>query len=199
MFPLGTVLLPGAVLPLHVFEPRYRALTARCLDSGEEFGVTMIERGHEVGGGDVRSGIGCMAGIVDHEQFPDGRLALSCIGTGRIRVRRWLDDAPYPRAEVEPWPDPPPDDAAVEMMPGLELALRELLGQAKRRGLVVASPDAEMSHEPVAFSHEAATLIPVGSFDRQRLLEAPDARSRMELLGELLIDVGALITARFPE
>ena len=77
MFPLGSVLVPGAVLPLHVFEPRYRALVRSCLDSGEpEFGVVLIERGSEVGGGDVRFDVGTLARIVQAGRFDDGRLAV---------------------------------------------------------------------------------------------------------------------------
>ena len=58
MFPLGTVLLPGGILPLHVFEDRYRELTEYCLGNQTSFGVVLIERGHEVGGGDVRASVG---------------------------------------------------------------------------------------------------------------------------------------------
>src|SRR5215211_6757601 len=85
MFPLGTVLLPGGVLPLHVFEPRYRQLVVDCLadDTGDpEFGVTLIERGWEVGGGDQRADVGVVA---------------------------WLPDDPYPLADVDDWPDVDPD------------------------------------------------------------------------------------------
>ena len=67
MFPLGGVLLPGAVLPLHVFEPRYRQLVVDCLaddDGDPEFGVTLIERGSEVGGGDQRTDVGVVARMV---------------------------------------------------------------------------------------------------------------------------------------
>ncbi|MEN3314917.1 MAG: uncharacterized protein V7605_1151, partial [Acidimicrobiaceae bacterium] len=54
MFPLGTVLFPGLALPLHVFEPRYQSLVQACLDGDGHFGIVLIERGSEVGGGDVR-------------------------------------------------------------------------------------------------------------------------------------------------
>ncbi|MGZ4700329.1 MAG: LON peptidase substrate-binding domain-containing protein, partial [Ilumatobacteraceae bacterium] len=65
MFPLGTVLLPGVVLPLHVFEPRYQQLVRDCLDASEhEFGVVLIDRGSEVGGGDSRLPIGVIARLV---------------------------------------------------------------------------------------------------------------------------------------
>src|SRR4051812_9365869 len=76
MFPLGTVLLPGAVLPLHVFEPRYRALVEVCVAGDREFGVVLIERGNEVGGGDTRTSAGCVARIAEVRELPDGRYLL---------------------------------------------------------------------------------------------------------------------------
>src|SRR5215204_4326060 len=95
MFPLGSVLLPGAVLPLHVFEDRYRELVRDCLAAPEhEFGVTMIERGSEVGGGDQRSNVGTVARMAQVAELADGRYALVCIGTRRIRVVAWLPDDP---------------------------------------------------------------------------------------------------------
>ncbi|MEY3360946.1 MAG: hypothetical protein RL531_665, partial [Actinomycetota bacterium] len=80
MFPLGTALLPGAMLPLHVFEERYRALVEHCLARDGEFGVVLIERGSEVGGGDRRFAVGTLARIVEAGRFPDGRYALVATG-----------------------------------------------------------------------------------------------------------------------
>ncbi|MET0884534.1 MAG: LON peptidase substrate-binding domain-containing protein, partial [Acidimicrobiales bacterium] len=105
MFPLGTVLFPTMLLPLHVFEPRYRALVDDCVAGDGEFGVTLIERGSEVGGGDVRTDVGTVARIVQVERFEDGRFAVAAVGTRRIRIERWLADDPYPRAEVVDWED----------------------------------------------------------------------------------------------
>ena len=77
MFPLGGVLLPGEALPLHVFEPRYRRLVHDVLAAPTpDFGVVLIERGSEVGGGDVRFGAGCLARVVRSQELPDGRWAL---------------------------------------------------------------------------------------------------------------------------
>src|SRR5688500_15370184 len=76
MFPLGMALLPGAVLPLHVFEPRYRQMVHDMLADevdAPEFGVVMIERGREVGGGDTRTRVGTVARLVDIRALPDGR------------------------------------------------------------------------------------------------------------------------------
>src|SRR6476659_11505422 len=100
MFPLGTVLFPHALLPLHVFEPRYRLMTQRVLNGDGEFGVVLIERGSEVGGGDTRFGVGTVARVVRAHELPDGGYVLATVGTRRFRVARWLADDPYPRAEV---------------------------------------------------------------------------------------------------
>src|ERR1700682_2409740 len=106
MFPLGTVLFPHAGLPLHIFEERYRALAETCLRADGRFGVVLIERGYEVGGGDTRFGVGRVARIVDAARTPDGRYLLATVGTERFRIRRWLDDDPFPRAEIDLLSDP---------------------------------------------------------------------------------------------
>src|ERR1700749_3041312 len=101
MFPLGTVLFPHAELPLHLFEDRYRALAETCLRGDGRFGVVLIERGFEVGGGDQRFSVGTVARIVEAARTPDGRYLLATVGSERLRVRRWLDDDPFPRADVD--------------------------------------------------------------------------------------------------
>ena len=111
MFPLGSVLLPSMILPLHVFEDRYRQMVDDVLAAEEpEFGVALIERGSEVGGGDIRAMTACVARILEAGRTEDGRWALVTTGMRRIRIRYWLDDEPYPRAVVEDWPD---DDTTV--------------------------------------------------------------------------------------
>ena len=114
MFPLGTVLFPHAVLPLHIFEERYRALVETCLRGDGRFGVVLIERGYEVGGGDSRFGVGTVARIVEAARTPDGRYLLATVGTDRFRIKKWLDDDPFPRAEIDVIGEPKrvADDAA---------------------------------------------------------------------------------------
>lgn len=199
MFPLGTVLLPGAILPLHVFEPRYRALVQHCVAGDREFGVVLIERGLEVGGGDVRSGLGTVARIVQLAELDDGRYALVAVGTRRIRVSRWLPDDPYPRAEVEDWADDPvPDDAedAYDQRERTVAALRRTLARASEAGEHVASATSDISVDPVLASYQAAALAPIGPADAQKLLAAPGALARLALLRELLEDVDAALEFR---
>ena len=86
-------------LPLHVFEPRYRVMMRHCLDGDREFGVVLIERGSEVGGGDVRFDVGTLARIVQATELPDGRLRGRVRRRARgLRVERWLPDDPFPLA-----------------------------------------------------------------------------------------------------
>lgn len=196
MFPLGTVLLPSVVLPLHVFEPRYRALVRDCLDGDRELGVVLIERGSEVGGGEARSDVGCVASIVEAVELDDGRWALGTVGTRRIRVLRWLEDDPYPRAEVEDWPDEPDGGPDLgERYDGAVARLRRVL--ALRRELGEAGPDAtiELSSDPALGSHQLAAVAPLGPLDRQRALAAPGPGARVALV-EALLDEEAADLAR---
>lgn len=193
MFPLGTVLFPTLVLPLHVFEPRYRQLVEDC-ESGEgEFGVVLIERGSEVGGGDVRTQVGTVARILQVERFPDGRSALASVGTRRIRVERWLEDDPYPRAEVDDWPD---DSVPVLALDELDTRFRRTLALAAELGEAGAPLDVELADDPVVATFQIAALAPLGPVDRQAVLATESADGRTELLLDLLDGAMELLRAR---
>lgn len=186
MFPLGSVLLPGALLPLHVFEERYRVMVRRCLEGVPEFGVALIERGSEVGGGDVRSRTGCVARIVQAAEAPDGRFTLVCVGTRRIAVDTWLDDDPHPRALVEDWPDPA---VAADLRPRLDevvALLRRVLALAAELDDGVASATSEISDDPLTAVWHIAALAPLGPSDRQAVLAVDSAEDRLARLGDLL-------------
>jgi uncharacterized protein len=196
MFPLGTVLVPGAVLPLHVFEPRYRALTRDCLDGDGEFGVVLIERGSEVGGDDVRTGVGTLARIVEATELPDGRWFLATVGVHRIRVLSWLADSPYPRAEVHPLEDAPPGIGHGEQLDGTVAALRRALALASELGETSVPATVELDRDPVVAAWQAVAAAPIGPHDRQRLLVEDDPVSRLRLLRDLLVDAAQALEAR---
>lgn len=200
MFPLGTVLFPHMGLPLHVFELRYRALTRDCLAGDGEFGVVLIERGAEVGGGDSRFGVGTVAQIAEAAELPDGRWALLATGTRPIRVTCWLPDDPYPVALVEDLADPPP---AVDDMEHLELASR-----AVRRALALQTELGDqpgvpatvaLADEPAIAAWQLCAIAPLGPVDRQRLLETPDVQTRLRLLAELAAAAGDLLAYRLSD
>jgi Lon protease-like protein len=200
MFPLGSTLLPGAVLPLHVFEERYRQMVQDILadDVNEpEFGVVMIERGLEVGGGDARTDVGTIARILDMQVTPDGRYAIAAVGTERFRVVSWLPDDPYPLADVDTWPDEGdlPVDAA-ETVARLHARVRELNDVVRELGEMTPPPDTEISDDPTLGLFHLGSLAPLGPVDRQRLLLAPGFRERVGALGESLDDAAAVLEFR---
>lgn len=187
MFPLGTVLFPTAVLPLHVFEPRYRALVQRCLaEPVPEFGVVLIERGSEVGGEDVRSSVGTVARVLDSHQFDDGRWVIAVVGVRRIRVARWLDDDPYPIAHVEDWPEDEPPVLLDEPYAAAGRLLRRALALKAELGEGSAPATVELAEDPVVGSYQVAALAPLGSLDQQRLLSQAGATERLVTLAGLL-------------
>lgn len=196
MFPLGTALVPAGVLPLHVFEPRYRQLVADCLADEPEFGVVLIERGSEVGGGEVRTDVGTVARIVEAQELPDGRWALATIGTRRIRVRAWLPDDPYPLADVDDWPDPPPGDDHADLLAQATALLRRTLALASEAGLATAPATVELAEDPVIAAHQVVALAPVGPLDRHRLLCADDAEHRLRSLLTMLEDTALVLSVR---
>lgn len=196
MFPLGTVLLPHMVLPLHIFEPRYRVLMHDILDGNREFGVVLITRGHEVGGGDSRSDIGTVAKIVQAEETEDGRWLAISVGTERIRVVDWLEEDPYPYASVEVLSD---EDGGLD-----DIALRSTcaeVGRVLRRVLELhlelghdgVPPDAELHDDPHEAAWQITVFAPLTPFDAQRVLALPHTAARLELLRELLDDLEVLL------
>jgi Lon protease-like protein len=186
MFPLGTVLFPHALLPLHVFEPRYRLMTQRVLHGDGEFGVVLIERGSEVGGGDTRFGVGTVARVVRAQELPDGGYALATVGMRRFRVTSWLPDDPFPQAEIAPLDEVsgPSDDVRRARALDALSAVAELHRRIDPRLPELPAID----DAPGQAAYEIAAIAPIGPLDSQRVLEVPSTGERLDLLAELLDD-----------
>lgn len=196
MFPLEQGLLPGAVVPLHIFEPRYRRLAQDVTPRPDpEFGVAVIERGREVGGDDVRADVAVVARVLHAEEFPDGRWGIAAAGTRRVRVGEWLDDAPYPRAMVEDWPDA---DAAVDekILADLRHGVERIYAAARRLQpeLDVPDPDLE-SDDPGAALWRAVLAAQLGPHDNLRLLREPGCGTRLSLAVDLVRDRADVLEA----
>jgi hypothetical protein len=205
MFPLGTVLLPFAHLPLHIFESRYRALVKDVLAGDGEFGVVLIERGQEVGGGDARFRVGTVARVVQTAELPDGRWLLDAVGTERFRVTEWLPDDPYPLAMVEVITDEPGDSGssekgeAAERRTAVERLLRQVLALQVELGFPAPSAVRNIDENPGVAAFEAALLSPIGPMDAQKILEAPSTAARLALLETLLTDAREFFSSRIAE
>lgn len=171
MFPLGSVLFPAMPLALQVFEERYLKMMGTVLDAEEsEFGVVLIERGSEVGGGDQRFDIGTTAQVLQVEA-PDGPLQVVARGGRRFRVSKWIEEEPFPRAEVEFLDVFDPGDVPGEELVLTENVVRETLEYLATLDLSLPWPtDIELATDPVEKAWQLAGISPLGTLDHQDLL-----------------------------
>lgn len=186
MFPLESPVVPGQPVPLHIFEPRYRRLAAdlQALED-PEFGIVGIARGREVGGADVRTDVGVVARVVQADEQPDGRWALVATGTRRIRVDRWLDDEPYPRAIVTDWPEPVDLDLAGPLAE-LRRAIDALVSLVASRRPDVELAVPTLSDDPGQAIWQLIGFAGLGALDLQQLLAVPDGAARARRAVELI-------------
>jgi Lon protease-like protein len=175
MFPLTTVLLPAMPLPLRIFEERYLKLLGDLLgEETPEFGVVLIARGPEVGGGEKRMDIGTIASVTNigtTEQF----YGLESIGSKRFRVNAWLPDDPYPLADIDLIPDLIWVDSLMPARVHLETKVRQLLAFASEFGDLQYGPDVEFSDDPMEACWQLAGVLPVGQLDQIDLLRSESA------------------------
>ncbi|NUU07367.1 LON peptidase substrate-binding domain-containing protein [Leifsonia sp. C5G2] len=194
MFPLGSVLFPGVAIPLRVFEPRYLTMVGRLLDEDEpgfEFGVVLIERGSEAGGGDQRASVGTMARLVSAAAGADDLLIVG-VGTHRFRVERWVEENPYPRAELTMLPELEWSEALAPLRVEAEAIVRRVIAR-------VAEPDAdagiELSDDPVAAVWQLAAIAPLGEYDRYTLLRSTTIGGLLRQLIDLTLEAEELWSA----
>jgi uncharacterized protein len=199
LFPLGTVLFPGLVLPLQIFEPRYRVLVRELLDlpadQSREFGVVAIRRGWEVSesgpGGLAATGsltlhdVGCTAQIRQVTEHTDGRFDLVTVGRRRFRIREIRPDAaPYLVASVE-WLDEGTGDAAfaAELAASVLELFQRYLALMRREALELGE---QLPERPDVLSYLVAASAALSLDDRQRLLAARDTVRRLHAERALL-------------
>ncbi len=171
-------------------------MTRDCLAGEREFGVVLIERGSDVGGGDVRTDVGTVARIMEVAELPDGRFLLATFGMRRIRVERWLEDAPYPRAEITEFRQPPAGPGADAVYLEVQAVLRRVLALLAELGETVTEATVELADDPGLGSFQAAAVAPLGPIDKQLLLSIPTADERLAVLLRLLIEESDVLQQR---
>lgn len=182
LFPLNTVLFPGGVLPLRIFEPRYVDMVRRCMREGGEFGVVLIREGVEAGGAATAFDAGTLVQIVDFDQLPDKLLGITTRGTRRFRVlsSRTQDDGLHVAriellrdAEPLPLPQEFKRYAALleQALPQMGDFFKHLQPQYDDAGWV---------------SGRLTEVLPISLTDKQRLLEMDDPIARLHVLRPLL-------------
>lgn len=171
LFPLGSVLFPGMPLALRVFEERYLKMMGAILEEDTpQFGVVLIERGHEVGGGEKRFNIGTLAEVLEIAA-PDGPLAVVARGTKRFRVTHWLEDDPYPRAEIELLDSLAMNAESVESLRETEQVVRDTLTYVESlTDDMPWSSDVDLSADDEERLWQLAGISPLGPLDHQDFL-----------------------------
>jgi hypothetical protein len=183
LFPLGTVLYPGLLLPLNIFEERYRQLVRDLLDGPEprRFGVIAIRKGRETGvdGVSALHEVGCTATLREVAETGDGRFHLITVGTQRFRLTSLDDSQPYLQGAVELLGEEVGDEAAAGL--AAQAVRRGFRGYvealASREGAEVTVP--ELPDEPLVLSYLVAASMILDLPVRQQLLAEPDAERRL--------------------
>src|SRR4051794_10356627 len=188
MFPLGTVLFPAMPAVLRIFEDRYLAMLATVLqEEPSEFGIVLIERGVEVGGGDHRFDVGTFARITQLLEG-EGFVGLVAEGARRFEVERWLPDDPYPRAEIRLLPELHWDERHRPLLDETQQTVRRVLAQASEFAEQRWSADVELVDDPVAAAWQLAGIAPLGELDQIALLRATSVEGLLADVQRLAIE-----------
>lgn len=193
MFPLGSTLLPGMVLPLRLFEPRYLQMYADIVDQSREFGVVLIERGAAEHVDNATFDVGCAAYIVGSGLHEDGTIALVAIGRNRLRVKEWRKPVPYPMAIVEDLDDEPLTEAGMSALESAADRLPELLAVAAELNPELETDPPELSEDPLQAIYQLAQLAGLQAFDLQKVLEAEPTDHRASLVDEMMSETVEMI------
>ncbi len=192
LFPLGVVLFPNALLPLHIFEPRYRRLLADCLGGDGRFGLVPPGIGREA---PPAGTVGCVAEVRGAQPLPDGRSNIVVQGGRRFMVTRYVDDpAPYLVAMVDEFDER--DGTAPEALESARLTELFQRYQPALRELHDLEPDDRpLPLDPAELTFHVAAALEVDAAEKQRLLELRDTAERTRRLLELLPGLAATVEA----
>lgn len=189
LFPLNLVLYPGMMLPLHIFEERYRSMIRECFEQKKHFGVILIKEGQEVGGSAIPVKIGTTARIIDLQEVGDGRMHILTRGVERFAVQDITQGSPYLIAEVLPLEDEV-DKVTNDIAAEVRRDYCKFLGRMTRLS-GTAQGDAHVPQEAAALSFAIAAKlgasIQIPPVVRQAWLEAPSVHQRLTELSSVLV------------
>ena len=182
-------------LSLRVFEERYIVMLSKVLQvEPSEFGVVLIERGQEVGGGEKRFSVGTVARVAQLEAA-EGFIGMIAEGQGRISIDGWLDDDPYPQATITALPDLEWDDALLPERDRAEQLVRRTLSRASEFSELNWSPEIELSDDPVARVWQLAAISPLGPLDQVALLRSATMAELLDGIIEHTLGVESSLVA----
>jgi Lon protease-like protein len=198
LFPLATVLFPGTILPLHIFEERYKEMMRYAIDHGGLFGLSFRDNAN-VGKETVPEpgSIGCLAKINAVMPLEDGRMNLISSGVIRYKILGYNQMLPFLIARIEPFVDEPEHDEEVtRLFESLAKTAKELVEAAQSLNETGALFDPNLPEDPEAFSLSVASLLPIENDVKQSFLEMASTRSRLMRLKTLVYETLAKYTTR---
>jgi uncharacterized protein len=199
LFPLNTVLFPGATLPLHIFEDRYKEMITACIDERRPFGVLLIRKGFEVGDLAEPFEVGTTAHIARVDELEEGKMNLLCLGGKRFRTVKVTNNDPYLTGEVEFLETTATDDPQAKE---LSDDAGSLFAEYVRLYLAMSNQWArsiEMPGEPDLLADFIGSRLGVDPKTKQRLLEELSTRTRLALEVQILGEAIREMTPRVEE
>lgn len=198
LFPLPLVLFPHAILPLHIFEERYRQMIHRCIENSEAFGVVLIPPGTSLESEDTIRRVGVTALIVHHERIEDGPLNIVTNGEKRFRILKFTGNAPYWTADVEFVDDDIEDGEELQESYRDVVRLYRDVHQlaAKLRGLDAG--EIHLPESPSRFSYMVSSVLSLAPELSQDLLEMISTTGRLKALYVYLEEIARRLTAQLP-
>ena len=185
LFPLNVVLFPDALLPLHIFEERYKLMVQRCLDGDSQFGIVLIKLGSDVGEPAEPYSVGTVAKIVQVQRLDDGRMLMNVSGQDRFRITEITQVRPYIEGQVEVLDEEREPDIPDSQLQDVQKAVsRNLSFMLGFRGGWVG--EAKMPGDPVALSYFVAGLLQADLPQKQALLEEPSTAVRLQTALQVL-------------
>jgi len=187
LFPLDLVLFPYMILPLHIFEERYKEMISRCVRESLPFGIVLATGVDEATGNVTTSTVGCTARIARVERLPDGRMNIEVVGEERFRILDTHEQLPYRVGLTEVYDDEPVvPDAALPLADDVQRLLRDYLTRSLAQ-MGQSAGDFDLPEEPEHLSFTAAYVLPIGNEEKQALLSDRDAASRLAMEREVLL------------
>ena len=199
MFPLGSVLFPHMPTALRIFEERYIVMLSEVLgEEPAEFGIVLIERGSEVGGGEQRFPIGTVAQIAQ-VQTAEGFIGLVAQGAGRIEVTDWLPDDPYPKAKVRAVEALEYTDDLDDQFDWTVAAVRQTIARASEFVELQWSADTEIDDDRQIAMWQLAGIAPLGPIDQVALLRSTSAEELLRETQRLTLEAAEMLTVSWDD
>lgn len=193
LFPLSLVQFPGAITPLHIFEPRYRKLLKDVSESDKIFGI-IYQRPDETVIGEEPVRVGCSVEVVATHELEDGRSNIVCVGMQRFRVLRYIETESYQQAEIEFFDDEPLLDEVDDEVESISRLLWRVITMGRRLGEVSGVPDEEppeFPSDPQLFSTTICSYLEIELEEKQDLLELTNTTERLEHVRRILESLAA--------